>query len=176
MSSIFSDRSLGEKAEYTDFERHSWSKMDIQFYRVQANNHRDIKTKAERAVVEKMYGIRYFCLLQLPYFDPPCMCIIDPMLLGSAKHCDVWKKTGLLTVDKLQDILTKVDSFSCPNDVGRIPPSIIIFWLYSLSIGLFCFLFSIYCLEKRLISWMQLLVWYDPNTWFILSKEKHQKE
>ena len=116
----FPTEKFGEKADYTNFE--CKDKRDNEFHRVQAIKYKNANTQAEKTCIEKQYGIRYSCLLQLPYFDAPRMCIIDPMhnlLLGTAKHCiDV---TGVLSSGQLQAIQSKVDSFSCPNDVGRIP-------------------------------------------------------
>ncbi len=58
-------------------------------------------------------------MLELPYFDPVRMCIVDPMynLLGTAKHMlSVWTD--------FNDIQSEVDSFSTPEDVGCIPTKI----------------------------------------------------
>ena len=42
-----------------------------------------------REDIESEVGCRYYCLLQLPYFDPVKMTVIDPMhnlYLGTAKR------------------------------------------------------------------------------------------
>ena len=50
---------------------------------------RQCKTKTARNNLESRYGCHYSVILDLPYFDPVRMTIIDPMhnlYLGSAKH------------------------------------------------------------------------------------------
>ena len=69
--------------------------------------------------------MRYSILTELPYFNPPRMCIIDPMhnlLLGTSKHMiEVWKALNLVSAHNFATIQQCVDSFITPNDVGRIP-------------------------------------------------------
>ena len=71
---------------------------------------------------------RYSVLLELEYFDPVRMVVIDPMhnlFLGSAKHTmkDLWldSTSGVLTKSKLLDMQKRVDEFYVPPDCGRIP-------------------------------------------------------
>ena len=56
------------------------------------------------------------------------MCIIDPMhnlLLGTAKRAvELWKDAGILQSKELEDFQAKVNSFICPNDMGRMPSKI----------------------------------------------------
>ena len=56
------------------------------------------------------------------------MCIIDPMhnlLLGIAKiMVEPWKSINVLDTMDLDRIQARVDSFVCPNDVGRLPSKI----------------------------------------------------
>uniref|UniRef100_A0A1X7VK20 Uncharacterized protein n=1 Tax=Amphimedon queenslandica TaxID=400682 RepID=A0A1X7VK20_AMPQE len=66
-------------------------------------------TKSKRHEFEKKSGVRYSCLLELPYFNAPHMCIIDPMhnlLLGTSK------------------LMSKVNSFVCLSEIGKIPSTI----------------------------------------------------
>ena len=45
-------------------------------------------TRKDQKTIEQRHGIRYSCLIELPYFDCSRMCIVDPMhnlLLGTAK-------------------------------------------------------------------------------------------
>uniref|UniRef100_A0A1X7UPR0 Uncharacterized protein n=1 Tax=Amphimedon queenslandica TaxID=400682 RepID=A0A1X7UPR0_AMPQE len=90
--------------------------------------HKNGATKSIKAAIEKSHGVRYSRLLEQPYFDAPQMCIIDPMrnlLLGTAKHCvEVWKQKGMISSQVLVHSQKKVNSFSCPSDVGRIPSEI----------------------------------------------------
>ena len=56
------------------------------------------------------------------------MCIIDPMhnlLLGTSKKViELWKSNNVLTEKDFVEIQGRVDSFTCPSDVGRIPSKI----------------------------------------------------
>ena len=78
--------------------------------------------------IEGESDCRYSVLLELPYFNPVRMCIVDQMhnlLLGTAKHMmSVWSELGLITVSHYKDIQSNVDSFFTPQDVGRIPTKI----------------------------------------------------
>ena len=65
----------------------------------------DVKSKSAREQKESEVGCRYFCLLQLPYFDAVRMLIIDPMhnlYMGTAKYIinGVWMKKNILTSSK----------------------------------------------------------------------------
>lgn len=100
----------------------------MELHRIYATRYRHAATKTEQNGLEKVQGCRYSALLDLPYFNPMRMCIIDPMhnlLLGTGKHiiC-VWKEHGLLSSQQLDEIQQKVDSFTVPDDVGRIPTKI----------------------------------------------------
>ena len=154
---------FSEKADYTNFNRVLWEKRDNASHRL-SEKHKvsnTKNTKVEKVEIEKKYGVRYSCSLQLPYFYAPRMCVIDPMhnlLSGTAKHCiDIWKSTGLLSSDHFCDIQKKVDNFTCPNDVGRIPSKI-----QSSFSGFtadqwksWTVLFSLYCLKNILPSELQ---------------------
>ena len=160
---------FSEKADYTNLNRALWEKRDNASHRLFAEKYKVSNTKVERVEIEKKYGVRYSCLLQLPYFDAPRMCVIDPMhnlLLGTAKHCiDIWKSTGLLSSDHFHEIQKKVDNFTCPNDVGRIPSKI-----QSSFSGFtadqwksWTILFSLYCLKN-------ILPLHDYNCWLLFVK------
>ena len=79
-------------------------------------------TKTAERDIEWDQGVRYSILLDLPYFNPLRMCVIDPMhnlLLGTAEHMlSVWID---LARQHFDDIQCKVDSFTTP---GRIPTKI----------------------------------------------------
>ena len=76
--------------------------------------------------MESKYGCRYTALLDIPYFNPVRMTIIDPMhnlFLGTAKHIlkDVWLERKLITKNYLSSIQDSVNSMHVPRYVGRIP-------------------------------------------------------
>ena len=79
--------------DYSGFDRSLWPP------RINDQHHKDVETiqrsstKTEREQQESSHGCRYSVLLDLPYFDPVRMCIIDLMhnlYLGSAKHILKW--------------------------------------------------------------------------------------
>lgn len=80
--------------------------------------------------MESKFGCRYTVLLQLPYFDPTRMLIIDPMhniFLGSAKHMkNIWlnEDKPLITSNQLQCMQDRVCSTNVPADIGRLPRKI----------------------------------------------------
>ena len=86
------------------------------------------RTKSEIGALEREHGCRYSILLELPYFDPIKMCVIDPMhnlLLGTAKHMvHVWKEKNLLSEKDFEKIQGRVDAIITPTDIGRIPTKI----------------------------------------------------
>ena len=85
----FSTEHFGEKADFSGFDRENWELRNANSHRRFAEKHVAAKTQAAQTVIEREHGCRYSCLLELPYFDPVAMCVIDPMhnlLLGTAKH------------------------------------------------------------------------------------------
>lgn len=110
--------------------RTEWRKRTNHHHRSEAMKCRSCVTKSERTEIERRSGVRYSCLLELPYFNPPSMCIIDPMhnlLLGTSKMIELWKSSGILSVKDFEVIQSRVDSFVCPSEVGRIPSEILSF-------------------------------------------------
>lgn len=79
--------------------------------------------------MESELGCRYSILLELPYFDPIRMTIIDPMhnlFLGSAKHItkDALLGDGLLTTPSINVIHEHIKNIQVPIDKGRLPSRI----------------------------------------------------
>ena len=124
----FPTESFGEKADFSGFDRDNWTKRDLVSHRQHAFAHKSSSTASQQAHIEREHGIRYTKLLDLPYFDPVRMCVVDPMhnlLLGTAKHMvSVWKDRSILSKKDLEDIQNRVDSFVTPNDIGRLPANI----------------------------------------------------
>ena len=83
------------------------------------------KSPAEQKRVLSKLGVRYSMLLDLPYFDPIRVHIIDPMhnlLLGRAKHMmQVWTKLGILNHTNFATIQERVRCIATPKDIGRLP-------------------------------------------------------
>lgn len=114
--------------DYSGFDRSAWPKRTNQSHRENVQKLKNCNNKTEQSKLESEIGSRYSVLLDLPYFDPVCMHIIDPMhnlFLGSGKHMvQVWMNSGFLTsshCDKIQEV---VDGINVPSDIGRIPMKI----------------------------------------------------
>lgn len=121
----FSTYEFGSKADYSGFQRSSWTERKFDDHKEQGMKWKHAKTIAERTKIEREYGVRFTELLRLPYFNTVRFSVIDPMhniLLGSSKHIiSLWKDLGLLKDSDNQKIQTLVDKFVTPSDVGRIP-------------------------------------------------------
>ena len=119
----FPTERFGEKADYSNFKRTEWRKRTNDHYHSEAMKCRSCVTKSVRTEIERS-GVRYSCLLELPYFNAPHMCIIYPMhnlLLGTSKMMiELWKSSGILSVKDFEVIHSRVHSFICPSEVGRI--------------------------------------------------------
>ena len=116
----------GEK-DYSGFaNRAKWACRDVKSHRQNVNEIIKCPTKTGREKMESNLGCRYSALLDLAYFDPVRMTVIDPMhnlYLGTAKHImkDVWIGQGYISKDDLISIQEIVDSIVVPSFVGRIP-------------------------------------------------------
>ncbi len=121
----FPTAQFGEKADYTNINRSEWVPRTKADHKAKAFTYRDAKTRADQKALEREYGVRYSILNELPYFDPPRMCVVDPMhnlLLGTSKHMiSVWKSSRILQEGDFDTIQERVNSFTSPNDMGRMP-------------------------------------------------------
>ena len=113
---------------YSGFDRSKWVKRDLVKHQGNIREINSCKTKTQRSALESKYGCRYSCLMELKYFDPSRMLIIDPMhnlYLGSGKHMiKLWLKTELITTNHFSKIQEFLDTFIVPTDIGRIPRKI----------------------------------------------------
>lgn len=112
--------------DYSGFDRSLWPPRSNDQHRKDVETIQRSSTKTEREQQESLHGCRYSVLLDLPYFDPVRMCIIDPMhnlYLGSTKHIlkRVWLEQDKLTSREFSAIQHTVDSVVVPVSVGRIP-------------------------------------------------------
>ena len=124
----FSTKTFGDKSDFSGFDRSLWPSRQLESHRYHAFKHKNAQNRSQEISIERNEGCRFSVLLQLPYFDPIRMCIIDPMhnlLLGTSKHMiEVWSSMKLIESKQLLDIQGMVDSFVTPSDVGRIPSKI----------------------------------------------------
>lgn len=119
---------VGQK-DYSGFDREKWAQRSEQLHRQSVAEILRTPLKSEKTKLEAKYGCRYSALLDLPYFDPVRMTIIDPLhnlFLGSAKHIlkKVWIESNLIPKSKFSDIQTLVDRVTVPPHLGRIPSKI----------------------------------------------------
>ena len=124
----FPTANFGEKADYTNIDRSQWISRTKNDHKSQALKHKYATTRSEEKIIEKERGCRYSVLNELPYFDPPRMCIIDPMhnlLLGTAKNMvGIWKSKEILTSSDFILIQERANSFITPSNIGRVPSKI----------------------------------------------------
>ena len=95
---------VGRK-DYSGFDRSQWKARTLDNHKKRINTIRKSKTKKARNDLELKFGCRYSGLLDLPYFDPIRVTIIDPMhnlYLGSAKRIlkNVWIDKGVILTVK----------------------------------------------------------------------------
>ena len=64
---------------YSGLDRSSWSVRTVVEHRANVQLLRQCKTKTELAKKVSQLGCRYSVLLDLSYFDPCRMLVIDPM-------------------------------------------------------------------------------------------------
>ncbi len=98
----FPTESFGQHPDFSGFIRSEWPQRSIDVHREKAKEHSECKTHSAQIDIEKEHGIRFSLLLDMPYFNPIRMTIVDPMhnlLLGTAKcMMTIWTeltKTGI---------------------------------------------------------------------------------
>ena len=120
---------VGQK-DYSGFNRSQWKARNLEEHRKSIASIRHCKTKSSRNNLEYKYGCRFSALLDLPYFDPVRMHVIDPMhnlYLGSAKHVfkNLWIEQGLNDNKMMNLLQSRVDCICTPHYVGRIPHQVV---------------------------------------------------
>ena len=118
---------IGQR-DYSGFDRSEWSVRTLEQHRQNIARIQACTTITQQLQCESKYGCRFSVLLDLPYFDPVRMIIIDPMhnlYLGSAKRLiALWMEKNLLTSRDMSLIQDRVNSIQTPSYVGRIPHKI----------------------------------------------------
>ena len=112
--------------DYFGFDRNTWGNRTKERHVSDTLETKEKVTITATEKAESEKGCRYSALVLLPYFDGPKMLVVDPMhnlFLGSAKHFfkslligrDIVKSTDLGLIQH------RVDSFTTPSGIGRIP-------------------------------------------------------
>lgn len=114
---------------YSNVDRPSWKLRSNEKHRADVQSLRGCRTKTERNSMESKLGCRYSELLELPYFDPVRMVLIDPMhnlFLGTAKYVtkNIWIGADILGRAELNIINERLTSFQLPVFIGRVPSKI----------------------------------------------------
>ena len=114
---------------YGGFDCSIWPRRTFQNHEKNVQLLTKCKTKTELSKKEAKRGCRYSALIELSYFNPCRMLVIDPMhnlFLGSAKHLlHLWPRICLLSSENFQSVQKTVDSFVLPSSIGRLPHDII---------------------------------------------------
>ena len=105
--------------DYSGFCRERWVPRTNYSHRQDVNKLGCCKSCRK---MEKTIGCHYSSLLDLPYFDPPTMLVIDPMhclFLGIAKHFlkRVLIGQGILSQTDLSIIQNRVNAMCVPCDI-----------------------------------------------------------
>ena len=121
--------SVGNK-DYSGFDISKWPPRNNRQHRKDVNSINACKTKTRKKELESTLGCRYSVLLDLPYFDPIRMAIIDPMhnlYLGTAKHIlkKVWHERNMINKKDYASLQQCVDSVCVPPNLGRLPSKIL---------------------------------------------------
>ena len=155
---------LGCSKCYTEFSegfgRRNYSNVNRESWQLRNNaKHRSDVLKIERVAktqrskFESQLGCRYSVLLELPYFDPVRMLLIDPMhnlFMGTAKHLtlDIFIGRQILSKMDLVKIEQRLMSVKVPIGIGRLPAKIDIGrFLTAEQWKNWTIYFSIYCLH-----------------------------
>ena len=108
-----------------------WPARSNQQHRRDVNTVLNSKNKTEKKRNESAVGCRYSSLLQLPYFDPVRMLVIDPMhnlYLGTAKYLthEVWPQKSILTKNALSLVEDRIKAVNLPTGIhiGRLPANV----------------------------------------------------
>ena len=108
--------------DYSGFNRDNWKPRSSDAHRKDVDYTLKYKNRTEQAQKESEVGCRYSVLVDLPYFDPIRMLIIDPthnLHLGTAKHIfhKVWMPRIVKEKRTLAEINCRVDSLTVPSTV-----------------------------------------------------------
>lgn len=153
----FSEGVFGHR-NYSDFNRENWEHRSNEKHRTDVGKVLSCRTKTEQQHKESELGCRYTALLNLPYFDPVRMLMIDPMhnlFLGTSKHVTqhIWIAKNILSTEKLTTIHKRLQNVQLPVDIGRLPTRINSGATFTAEQWMnWTIYFSIYCLYGLLTS------------------------
>ncbi|XP_078703166.1 uncharacterized protein LOC144928530 isoform X3 [Branchiostoma floridae x Branchiostoma belcheri] len=122
-------RDEDNNVDYSGFHIDEWEPRTKAVHVDSAERSKSSKTRAEQKRIEAEFGARYSSFLNLPYFDPIRMHVVDPMhnlLEGTAKRVlQMWKETNVLSNSSFKTLQSRVDNMKVPSDLdGGLPGKI----------------------------------------------------
>ena len=120
---------FGNRNYYADFNRDRWELRTNARHRSDVVKVLKCTSKTEQVKKESRLGCRYSVLLELPYFRPIEMLLIDPMrnlFWGTAKRFvrDIWISRNILDMSALAEVEGRLKNTIVPPGLGRLPTSI----------------------------------------------------
>ena len=120
---------FGKRNDYSNFDRSKWKICSNAQHRADIEKLMECTTITQRNKKESELGCRYSVLLDLPYYRPIEMLLIDGMhilYLGTAKHFarNIWINKNYLNSEKLAKVEEKLKNSVVPVGLGRLPSSI----------------------------------------------------
>ena len=117
------------RSNFSNFNRDLWTPRTAITHRANIRSILQSKSVSEKSKLESEHGCRYSVLLELPYFDPVRMLLIDPMhnlFLGTAKRVTqtFWLEKQILSTSDLQTKHKRLSNIAVPSDLGRLPQHI----------------------------------------------------
>lgn len=115
---------------YSGFDRSLWKPRTEKQHRKDVQDIQRAHCKTKQRELESEHGCRYSYLLELPYFDPIRMVIIDPMhnlYLGTAKRVfNYWVQNDILDKKAITVINSRIASMCIPPGatMSRLPSTI----------------------------------------------------
>ena len=122
-------RGFRVKNHYGNFDRDKWEPRSNSRHRSDVKKLLECSTKTHKSKKESELECRYSILLELPYFRPVEMVLIDPMhnlFLGTAKHFtrDILIGRNILGGSEIAKIEERLKRSVVPCGLGRLPVSI----------------------------------------------------
>ena len=113
------------KMDYSGYDQETWPVRSFSVHCEQRIKYLHAKIKSEQNQISTTYGVRYSCLIDLPYFNPIRYAVIDPMhnlYLGTSKYMmELWTQRGILANNDFTTIEEITAKITTPRDIGRIP-------------------------------------------------------
>ena len=112
--------------DYSGFNRESWPSRSRADHVDAVKSQKNCTSQSRLDDLESSSGYRNTAFLDLPYFTPWRMLVVDPMhnlFMGTAKHflSKIWLDNGVTSESHFSLIQKRVDKFEVPSDIGRIP-------------------------------------------------------